>query len=631
MIRLFWIIYLLWGFPFFSSAQSSPFHFPQGVASGDPQPNAVTLWTRVESQERWEGPIDLTVEVARDRAFKNVILTDHIKAESRWDHTVRYYAQPLASGQRYYYRFIASNDTSMIGRTLTAPDPLKSAPLNLGMLACQSFEQGFYGTLARMIEEDKAAPDSEQLELIIHLGDFIYEVVGDDPRNDNHQPTWLIDRFGKEREIPPFPQGIQRLDIEGEWKSGSTQPFTVEDYRHLYKVYLSNPVMKEARARWPFICTWDDHEFANGCYQSISPATKKIGLEGMQTMKVAANQAWFEFIPAALDHASVFEGIESYAHDFIPTQVKNVPIGDSLMGHLFAEPNNLRAIESMCIYRSLTWGKDIQLFITDNKSYQLPGTTALGDQQKEWFLTSLEQSTAQWKLWINSEPFGEVALDFDAMPELGLGREVLYHDSWVVNAQETQEIKQYLHDRHMGGVVCLSGDYHIQMANTIYYEQQPVMVDFSVTSMSAFADFFWLDRKGKGYGNEKIERIFSFSTVEEEKRANINVAARFGVKAAYDFALTEDQDILKRSPDTINPGLEHFDCRYNGYIQMTVDKKEMKSMFVNTQNARVDYEERGAPMIYKEYYRLPAWKDGESPALNWEMIEVLELKEAVDE
>ena len=357
------------------------FTFPQGIASGDPQPGAITLWTRAITEDADLGSVTLRVEISTDRNFNEIIHTGNTTAQAKWDFTVRYRAADLPSNKKLYYRFIAEKDTSMLGRTFTAPANHEAADLNFAALACSSYEQGFYGTLKRMILEDKASADEDQLQVIFHLGDFIYEVVGDDPRNDNHNPKWLIDANGKERAITPFPHGKQRPN-NGHWKSGSWNPITVEDYRHLYKTYLSNPVMKEARARWPFIYTWDDHEFTDGNHQSVCPEHEILGLSGTQKVKLAANQAWYEYQPAALSHGSSFPKVENQAHDFVITEVENMSIGTSKTNGLYDEPNNLKAIHSMCIYRALHWGKDILIVVPDTKSYQEPGVSVLGEKTK---------------------------------------------------------------------------------------------------------------------------------------------------------------------------------------------------------------------------------------------------------
>ena len=596
--------------------------FPQGVASADPQPDAITLWTRVVRNGNDTTSIPLKVEMALRPGFQEIVLSNELVANAKDDFTVRYYADKLENGKKYFFRFIAGEDTSVVGRTFTAPDNETVATLNFASLACSSYEQGFYGTLKRLIEEDKAKPAEDQLQVIFHLGDFIYEVVGDDPRNDNHYPKWLVAANGKERAIAPFPKGKQRPD-NGHWKSGSWNPITVEDYRHLYKIYLSNPVMQEARARWPFIYTWDDHEFVDGGVQSIGPEAKTLGLEGMQEVKVAANQAWFEYLPATLSNGSSFDGVENPAHDFKFVQVKNAVVGPEKENGLFKEPNNLMAINSMCIYRALQWGKEILILVPDTKSYQDPGKSVLGQKQKDWFQQLLLNSPAKWKLWANSEPILKATIDLDNLPEVDLERTLIYSDSWKKADTEREEILQFIKKNQINGVVSLSGDYHIQMAATVSTKDgTPVMADFAVTAMSSFADFFWLERKGRGFKNETIYSLFAFEDDKGYLLPNINTTAVYGAKAALAMAQTNDfNKALLLADSSINGGLQYFDCEHNGYLTIQVSSDKMEIEFTNTENARNDYEATGAPLISKVYFDLPAWERGAKPVLSEPKIE----------
>ena len=562
------------------------------------------------------------VQLSISPAFEEVIISERLVASQEADFTLRYYADSLKSGQRYFYRFIAGKDTSIVGRTRTAPAHGKVASFNFATLACQSYEQGFYGTLARMIKEDEIAPEEEKIDLVFHLGDFIYEVVGDDPRNDNHNPKWLIDRNGNERAIQPFPEGKQWPDTD-HWKSGSWSPITVQDYRHLYKTYLSNKVMIEARARWPFVVTWDDHEFADGNHQSHSDIAKELGMYGMQSVKVAANQAWYEYIPAALDHATKFPDLKKASHDFKPTEVRNTDLGVEIVNGLYQEPNNIKAINSLCIYRALRWGKDILLVIPDTKSYNKPGYSVFGNEQKKWFKAIINNSDVKWKLWANSEPILAAKVDFDNIPAIGKERSLVNNDSWRQTPQEREELLSYIENENITGVVSLSGDYHTQMASTVPTQTgKHVMADFAVTAMSAFPDLLWLERRGKSYNNPQAYELFAYQDENGQLLPNINTTIMYGVKTAAKLAKTRDFEQAKTLMDlTINPGLKYFDCQYNGYITGGIKEDLLKVEFVNTENARIDYEATGASIVSKVLFELPLWDKVDNISLSNPKIE----------
>ena len=131
-------------------------------------------------------------------------------------------------------------------------------------------------------------------------------------------------------------------------------PLTVEGYRVVYKGYLADPDLQDARARWPFVCIWDNHEFSWQGRQSIQQAGGQPPQPG-QTVKVAANQAWFEYIPARVKAPS------GSLDTFGTVAVKDVPIENWNDSGLDVEPNNLKAINSLIAYRTLRYGQHLNL------------------------------------------------------------------------------------------------------------------------------------------------------------------------------------------------------------------------------------------------------------------------------
>ncbi|MGL4564262.1 MAG: alkaline phosphatase D family protein, partial [Halioglobus sp.] len=327
----------------FVSAQlpegSTPLDFPQGVASGDPQPDGVMLWTRAVPRNATDTPVNLLLQLSRNRDFSTVLLQERVSTHAGSDYTVRSYVDGLSADTQYYYRFVGGDldgelSVSRTGRTRTAPVQGQPRRVNLAFASCQNYEQASYGSWARMLADDKAAAEEDRIHFVLHLGDFIYEQI------------WfeLPDSGPNPRNVPPFPDGVEN--------ETNRYAVSLADYRHLYKVYLSDPHLQEARANWPFICTWDDHEFANDNYQSYVTYDGRDVLDAQR--KLNANQAWFEFIPAVLDQLD-----DQPAHNFRL---------QSLGGDDAAQ--NSAAVDSLRIYRKLNWGEYLDIVITDSRSYR---------------------------------------------------------------------------------------------------------------------------------------------------------------------------------------------------------------------------------------------------------------------
>ena len=508
--------------------------FPQGVASGDPQPDGIMLWTRAQPQGDTGSPVNLLLQLSTDKTFtKAPLMEEVLQAKPETDFTVRAYVDGLSPGKHYYYRFLgAEGSASRIGRTRTAPDANDATPVNFAFTSCQNFEQAFYGGWARMLEDDRALPEEQRLQFILHLGDFIYE------------RCWhtRIDGSPQSRTLPPFPDGVTTDE--------NRYAISLADYRHLYRTYLDDPHLQDARANWPFICTWDDHEFANNAFQAYSTYADKALLEPRR--KQDANQAWFEYIPTVL---SQLKG--QPAHDFTP---ENVTTGDD-------SQRNEAAVDSLCIYRKLNWGKHVDILLTDGRSYRSPaclpaglsqslglpmdtvklvaiadagaaynggnppatlpygdGNTAniarerapgsmLGRQQREWLLDTLAGSRATWKLWGNAMPLIPMRLDTSSLPFLDY-EDIIYNiDGWAGYPHEQMILMDQVEARGITGIVSFSGDHHLHAAGTINRSaSEPnapaVAVDFTIGGISSSPVFGDIVESARGDHGEFSRLVY---------------------------------------------------------------------------------------------------------------------------
>src|SRR6478672_3927160 len=214
--------------------------YPQGVASGDPDSHSVILWTRRPFADSTDGTRQiLTVEVAEDEAFRRVIAHSQAHVSRAADWTTRVLIGGLKPARTYWYRFSdADGNGSRVGRTITAPLPNDRRPVNFTFVSCQDVNEGSLNAYRRMIYEDERAPAAEQLDFVLHLGDFIYEVV--------EYPEEVKTRY--DRTI----YEVARYDEAHSHKVGNFHiPLTLDGYRAVYKGYLADPDLQDARARWP--------------------------------------------------------------------------------------------------------------------------------------------------------------------------------------------------------------------------------------------------------------------------------------------------------------------------------------------------------------------------------------------
>src|SRR6266511_1638658 len=323
--------------------------YPQGVASGDPHPDSVILWTRRPPSQGGEAR-RLTVEIADDSAFRRVVASARADISAEADWTCRVLAAGLKPARIYWYRFTDEHGFgSRVGRTIMAPSDKDDRVVRFAFVSCQNVQQGASTAYRRMIWEDEQRAAEDQLGFVLHLGDFIYEVVW----YPEDRPQGYYAR--RLRDIVRYKNGEKIRDFH--------IPTTVDDYRALYRAYLSDPDLQDARARWPFVCMWDNHEFSWMGWQSIVKAAsfERPG----QTVKVAANQAWFEYLPARVTRPN-----STSLDTFDPPAVKDVKIERFDADGLGDEPNNRIAINSLKAYRALRYGRHLDLIITDQHSYR---------------------------------------------------------------------------------------------------------------------------------------------------------------------------------------------------------------------------------------------------------------------
>jgi alkaline phosphatase D len=646
--------------------------FTEGVASGDPDSTSVLVWTRA-SFGRGEDAIELTVEVAEDRGFSRVVTTAPAVAHRDADYTCRVLVAGLRSDRIYWYRFLdADGRGTRIGRTRTAPAPDAPTPVRFAFVSCQNICEGSQQAYRRMMYEDERAAPDEQLAFVLHLGDFIYEVV-DYP--EDRPGGRRYDR--RLREAIRFPDG-ERIS------QTSHVAASLADYRALYQAYLRDPDIQDARARWPFVPIWDNHEFSWMGWQ----AQRRFQGESRpaQVLKVAANQAWFEYQPAR-----VRVGQERLPQRFIGPAVRTAPVATYDDHGLATEPNSLAAVHSLTAYRSLRWGRHLDLFITDHYSYRseeptsrseaaafsnpaypelfpqevlevldagrmynggqppdqihfgvsvvanyrkaAPPQTILGVDQKAWFIDALGASRATWKVWACS--FG--ALDWRADPENvppslasawpGAGYAGFGGGDFSTAYTERGEIYDTVRDAGVTGFVTVSGDRHSFWAG--YASKSlppkafdPVGVTFITGSLSAPGLVEALE-----HNLPKDLPLRALYLVDRpggsKPSATINMLLRHGVRSCLEYARTGDAGAARRlsNPD-LSPHLSFVDMGGHGYATVHLMADTMESEFVCIPRP-LEQSERpdGTDVKYRLLHRCRLWRRGQRPRLERRVVE----------
>jgi alkaline phosphatase D len=641
--------------------------YPEGVASGDPEASSVILWTRRPYEDSRRQAV-LRVEVAEDEAFERVVASAPARVGRKSDWTCRVLVGGLKPDHVYWYRFADSEGAgSRIGRTITAPQPNDSRTVRFAFVSCQSVNEGAQNAFRRMIWEDQKAPVDQRLAFVLHLGDFIYEVV-EYPDEISHRYDRTVYDIGR----IPDARKVSNFHV----------PTTLDGYRMVYRANVRDPDIQDARAYFPFVCIGDNHEFSWQGWQSFIKYDGKV--EPAQPLRVAANQAWWEYIPSRVRKASGHS-----LDQFGPPTVVKASIDSFDAAGLGVEPNNLAAIGSMTGYRSMRFGRHVELVITDHHSYTMedptsrpeaaafdspdfpnlfpqeameildggsayaggrpPATIALGDnavanfrkdeppitllgqKQKEWFKRTMAASKATWKIWAASNG----TLDWRADPQNlpaglakpwpGAGYACFGGGDLGSIYTERAELYDFLRDAGVNGFVTVSGDRHSfwagYAAKALPPQQfEPVGIAFICGSISAPGLAEALEHGLKGH---PLRPLFVAERAGGKYEATVNLLLKHGVKSALEYARSGDLAAARRltNPDNA-PHLEFIDMGGHGYAVVTAAAETVQTEFVciprPIQRATTP---DGGPLRYRVRHTARMWRPGERPHLSQQIIE----------
>lgn len=386
--------------------------FGHGVASGDPVPDGVLLWTRVTPVPEavpgsGSGP-DVTVswEVARDEEFRAVVARGAVRTGPARDHTVKVDVAGLDPATWYWYRFRYGSAVSMVGRTRTAP--AEGSPvdrLRLATVSCANWQAGYFAAYRHLALRD-------DLDLVVHLGDYLYEYgVGDDAAAD--------------AVLRPHDPPVEMT--------------TLAHYRRRHAQYKTDPDLRALHARVPFVVTWDDHESANNSWSGGAENHTEPDEGTWEHRRAASQQAYAEWMP-----------------------VRYEPGGRLYRRFTFGTLAELSMLD-LRTYRSRQAAHPFDPAISD------PDRTITGERQLSWLTSGLVTARAQWKLVGNSVMISPVrfpsTLSTEQLrvlseltgPVTGVPINV---DQWDGYTADRLELFGALRDHGVRDTVFLTGDIH---------------------------------------------------------------------------------------------------------------------------------------------------------------------------
>ncbi|MFD9356551.1 alkaline phosphatase D family protein [Streptomyces sp. NPDC060031] len=423
------------------AAESAP-AFLHGVASGDPLPDGILLWTRVTPAAEavpgsGKGASTLvTWELAEDKGFSRIVATGSVSSSAASDHTVKADVRGLRPQTSYWYRFTAGTTLSPVGRTRTAPAAEAATPgVRFGVVSCANWESGYFSAYRHLAARG-------DLDAVLHLGDYIYEYqTGGYPED-----KYVVRRHEPAHEI-----------------------LTLADYRTRHGKYKTDADLQALHHAHPMIAIWDDHEIANDTW-SGGAENHTPGTEGdFAARAAAARQAYFEWMPVRTST----EG----------TVYRRLRFGTLADLHLL----DLRTFRSQ------------QVGVGSGKVDD-PERTITGRAQLDWLKAGLAASQATWKLVGTSVMISPVA--FGSLPAhlleplaelLGLpkGGIAINVDQWDGYTDDRKELLGHLTDRGIRNTVFLTGDIHMAWANDVpvtaatYPWSRSAGVEFVVTSVTS--------------------------------------------------------------------------------------------------------------------------------------------------
>lgn len=490
--------------------------FTLGIASGSPTHNSVVLWTRLALQKDdalrlRAAPVAVRWELAHDEGFTRIVQSGQAQAVAGLAHSVHVEVGGLEADRWYFYRFAVSDAMSATGRTRTFPAPnAVVARLRLGYASCQFWEHGYYSAYRHM--------RNENLDLVMFLGDYIYESPSADPAVRLSNGGWAL---------------------------------TLDDYRRRYALYKSDADLQSMHAACPWLVTWDDHDVQND-YAGRWPGNAGPSVANFAARRAAAYQAFYEHMPvraSVLTHAVA--GLAGGAEMRI---YRRVPYGR------LASLYMLDARQYRDAQPCTPGGKagSSRLDPATCASWKDPARSMLGARQEKWLNAewgSVAAKATGWNIVGQQSLFGQ--RDFRAGPG-----QAFWSDGWdgytAARIRFTDSLRRYA----VTNPVLLGGDVHENWVGHIKADyanaaSAAVGVEFCGTSITSASEgnatipeslgenphFLFADAERKGYGVVEVTPRMLTTTL----RVVNNVArADSGVQTLARFTVQVGRSVVEK-------------------------------------------------------------------------------------
>lgn len=417
----------------FSAVKAMPkfssYPFSLGVASGDPTADGMVIWTRLAPQPLQGGgmepvPVEVSWQVAEDEGMSKIVRQGKAIATPEWGHSVHVEVEGLRPDRWYWYQFKAGGEVSPKARTRTFPaNEVMPERLRFAFASCQHYETGLFTAYEHMAKED--------LDVVVHLGDYIYEGAGADHKVRKHT---------------------------------GPEASTLKGYRNRLAQYKSDPALQAMHALAPWLVTWDDHEFDNNYASDISEE-KGVSPEDFLRRRAAAYQAYYEHMP--LRRSAMPKGPDMILY-------RKVGYGRLMDFHIL-DTRQYRSDQPCGDGNKPPCPESLD-----------PNASLMGAIQRDWLFEGLAKSPATWNVLAQQVMMARV--------DRKAGEEVAHSmDQWPGCEMERRRVLKYLHDQQISNPIVLTGDIHSNWANNLIadfddLDSKVVATEFVGTSISSGGD-----------------------------------------------------------------------------------------------------------------------------------------------